>query len=404
MPEQILFERYREMQAYVGWGPADEDRIARIAPRLRTSFPAIIEDFYEEIARHPAAVKVIRGGKAQIDRLKETLQLWLDDLFFCAKDADYVERRWRIGLRHVRIGLDQIYVNAAMARIRCGVLDAHARHCAETIDEALANRVSINRLIDLELAIVQDAYQAEYLAWHNREERQRLLRAERLAAIGETMAGLVHESRNALQRTRACLEMLALDLEDRPDSLELVERVQAAQSDLHQLFEEVREYAAPLNLHLSHCDLSAKWRQAWGELSHLHEPKGLSLVEPPNDNSRHCVCDRFAVTQAFRNILENAIQASPQGGKVSVHCRETTRDGQREVQITIRDEGPGIDAALREQVGKPFFTTKTKGTGLGLAISTRIMESHGGRLEVGDPPSGAEIRVFLPRVDAEELS
>jgi len=76
------------------------------------------------------------------------------------------------------------------------------------------------------------------------EERAR--QASRLAAIGETMAALVHESRNALQRSKASLEMLSLEVEDRPDALKLVARAQKAQEDLHRLYEEVREWAAPL--------------------------------------------------------------------------------------------------------------------------------------------------------------
>ena len=63
-------------------------------------------------------------------------------------------------------------------------------------------RRTLNKLLDLDLAIIEEAYQTEFVAWQNRKERERLLRTERLAAIGETMAGLVHESRNILQRCR----------------------------------------------------------------------------------------------------------------------------------------------------------------------------------------------------------
>ncbi|MCZ6684295.1 MAG: PAS domain S-box protein, partial [Planctomycetota bacterium] len=85
---------------------------------------------------------------------------------------------------------------------------------------------------------------------------ERALQAERLAAIGETIAGLAHESRNAFQRSQACLEMLALELENRPDQLELVDRTQRALDHLHRLYEEVRDYAAPINLDRQSCDLA----------------------------------------------------------------------------------------------------------------------------------------------------
>jgi signal transduction histidine kinase len=393
-----LFGRYEELTRYVGWSPTDEARVRTAGPALRSSFAGIVDDFYAEILRHPKAAQVITGGDAQIVRLKQTLMRWLEELFFGQRDEDYVVRRWQVGLRHVQIGLDQIYVNAAMSRIRSGLLAAHAARCTGPAEELVQTRFSINRLVDLDLALIEDAYQAEYVAWQNREERQKLLEAERLAAIGETMAGLVHESRNALQRTRACLEMLALDLRDRPQSLNLVERIQIAQNDLHQLFEEVREYAAPLKLHRSSCNLTATWRQVWEDLANLHNPKSLTLVEPAGSEPCRCVVDRFALAQAFRNVLENAIQASPRCGQVTIAAsRASTAGGGGGIVIVIRDEGPGIPATERQRVFEPFFTTKTKGTGLGLAIARRIIDSHGGRIEIGEPPNGTEISIHLPQ-------
>ena len=78
--------------------------------------------------------------------------------------------------------------------------------------------------------------------------QERMLQAERLAAIGQMVAGLAHESGNALARSQACLEMLALEVEDRPEALDLIGRIQKAQDHLQQLYEEVRSYAAPLKL------------------------------------------------------------------------------------------------------------------------------------------------------------
>ena len=78
--------------------------------------------------------------------------------------------------------------------------------------------------------------------------QEKLMQTERLAAIGEMVAGLAHESRNALHRSQVCLEMLALDVEDRPEALNLIARLQAAQDDLYHLFEDVRSYAAPIHL------------------------------------------------------------------------------------------------------------------------------------------------------------
>ena len=110
MRHSSLFERYQELQGYVGWTELDARSIQSIAGRLEGAFHAIVVDFYEEIDRHPEARKVLSGGAAQVERLKTSLLGWLSDLFSGVYDADYVQRRWRVGLRHAEIGLATVFV------------------------------------------------------------------------------------------------------------------------------------------------------------------------------------------------------------------------------------------------------------------------------------------------------
>ena len=224
------------------------------------------------------------------------------------------------------------------------------------------------------------------------------LQRGRLAAIGETMAGLVHESRNALQRSKACLEMLALEVEDRPEALKLVTRVQHAQDYLQQLYEEVREYAAPIKLNREPCDLAHLWHETWDHLAQLREGKQIDLREELNIEKRIVSIDRFAIGQVFRNILENAISVSPPGGEIRLCCSGTRFHNRPAISVGICDQGPGLTLEQRKRIFEPFFTTKTKGTGLGMAIAQRIVESHGGRINLGPADqAGAEIIVILPQ-------
>ena len=212
------------------------------------------------------------------------------------------------------------------------------------------------------------------------------------------MTGLIHESRNALQRSKACLEMLALEVQDRADALDLVTRAQRAQEYLQQLYEEVREYAAPIKLQREPCNVAEVWRETWGHLAHLLEGTQLKLQEQLELNECVCDVDRFAVGQVFRNILENAIAASPPAGQITISCRETQVHGKRAIGIAFCDQGPGLTAEQQKRIFEPFFTTKTKGTGLGMAIAQRIVQSHGGTIRLGRADrAGAEIIVVLPR-------
>jgi len=231
-----------------------------------------------------------------------------------------------------------------------------------------------------------------------KRSQERQLQQERLAAIGQTMTGLVHESRNALQRSKACLEMLALEIEDRPEALNLVARIQNAQDYLHQLYEEVREYAAPINLRRNPCDLAQVWRDTWDDLAHVREAKELKLREVRNLENLTADIDRIAIGQVFRNILENAISVSPRQGEICIRCDEISLYDRPAIAIAFCDQGPGFTPEQRKRIFEPFFTTKTKGTGLGMAIAQRIVESHGGRIRLGDPDRvGAEIMVILPQ-------
>jgi PAS domain S-box-containing protein len=234
---------------------------------------------------------------------------------------------------------------------------------------------------------------------------ERILQAERLAAIGEMVTGLAHESRNALQRSKACLEMLALEVQDRPEALDLVARANKAQDHLHHLYEEVRSYAAPLTLKRQDVDLAQIWRSCWAHLEVMRGGKNVALREDTSGVSTHLEADAFALEQVFRNIFENAIVACPEPGEISVHVRKTRLRQRAALQIAVRDNGPGLNAEQAQRIFDPFFTTKTKGTGLGMAIAKRIVEAHGGKIAVGnDGWGGAEILFTLPVTDEDSLA
>jgi signal transduction histidine kinase len=231
-----------------------------------------------------------------------------------------------------------------------------------------------------------------------KELEEKLVQSARLAAIGEVITGLAHESRNALQRTQACLEMLEIELVGQPEALELVRRIQNAQDHLHHLYEEVRHFAAPIQIHREPCDLAHLWRNVWSHLELQRKGKQVDLCEMTNRLDLTCDVDSFAIGQVFCNILENAITACPVQGQILIRCAAAMLGSRPAVQVALRDNGPGISAADRARVFEPFYTTKAKGTGLGMAIARRIVEAHGGTIELGDGlPRGAEFLVTLPR-------
>jgi PAS domain S-box-containing protein len=231
-----------------------------------------------------------------------------------------------------------------------------------------------------------------------KQAQDRAVQAERLAAIGQMVAGLAHESRNALQRSQACLEMLALKVSDRAGALDLIARIQRAQDDLHHLFDDVRGYAAPIRLERRPCNLAEVWREAWGHLAAARRGRQACLGEQVDGVDLHCNADPFRLEQVFRNILDNALAACHNPVEIAIRAAEARFDDRPAVRVAVRDNGPGLSPEQAEKLFEPFYTTKTRGTGLGMAIVKRIVDAHGGRIEVGDQAGpGAEIVLTLPR-------
>lgn len=230
------------------------------------------------------------------------------------------------------------------------------------------------------------------------EDAQRqALQAERLAAIGQVTAVLAHEARNLLQRIQGGLDRLSWRLQDRPEALDVLTRVQAAQRDMTYLFENVRSFAAPLKLDVGLHDVAEVWREAWQHVLASTPDKRAELLEQIDVARPVCMVDRFRMEQVFRNIFENALAAAPEPVQVTVTCRATEIDHRPALLIACRDNGPGLTPQQRTQIFEPFYTTKPRGTGLGMAIAKRIVEAHDGTIAIGTRPGGAEILIALPR-------
>jgi PAS domain S-box-containing protein len=230
-------------------------------------------------------------------------------------------------------------------------------------------------------------------------ERKRAEQDRRLAAVGQMLSAIAHESRNSLQRIQACLEMLRLDFEDNPEAARQLDGIERASDNLTRLFEELREFAAPLNLQREACDLGEIWRIAWANLAHMRRDRQAELRESGHGTDLRLEADGFRLEQVFRNMMENSLAACQDPVEIDIVCSEELHQGAPSVCIHIRDNGPGLSEEQKRRLFDAFYTTKAKGTGLGMAISRRIVEAHGGRIAVGeDCTRGAEFRLVLPRM------
>jgi signal transduction histidine kinase len=368
MGPQTPYDRYQELQRYVGWNDEDAGRVVAAGGLLRPHLAPLIEDFYDEIERHPDAKKVITGGAAQVARLKSTLMGWLHDLFSGAYDRDYVVRRWRVGWRHVEIGLDQVYTNVALSRLRRGLMALLEKHWEGDRAESLACRVSLNILLDLDLAIIEDAYQAEHTA--------RQQRGERLAAIGQVAGGIAHELRNPLNVIKTSVYYLVNARNPNPaKTTEHMQRIERHVAVADGVITALSAFARMPVPDLRPVDVAACVREAL-ELNPLPETVRVSPEFP--DSLPRVLADPGQLQIVLGNLVRNAREAMPQGGTLTV--RATVAGGG--VELSLADTGVGIPPQDLARIMEPLYSTKARGLGLGLALARAILEKNQGALRV----------------------
>lgn len=217
-------------------------------------------------------------------------------------------------------------------------------------------------------------------------------RAEQLAAVGRLAAGIAHEIRNPLAAISGSIELLAQSLDhQRSEDRELMSIVLREVERLNGLITQLLEFARPRTLELARVDLGS----LLGEIVRVfaHDKRlGEAAVEL-DAPSLFIDADPEKLRQVMWNLLRNAAEAAP-GQPIAVAVAAEPRV----VRLTVRDRGAGIPAEHRERLFEPFFSTKEGGTGLGLATVHRIVEEHGGSIEIECPPSGGTLVVVrLPR-------
>jgi len=224
---------------------------------------------------------------------------------------------------------------------------------------------------------------------------QQLRLKESLAAVGELTAGIAHEFRNGLATIHGYSKLLAID-ELPPNYRPYVLGIRAEAESLGQVVTNFLNFARPAQLMLSRVDLKAICERAAEEMR--SDARALGGDVDVRGEFGALEGDEVLLRQAFSNLLRNAVEACSGAAVAPVVVVEAEVDrAQRVSRISVNDNGPGVDPSNREQVFRPFFTTKRNGTGLGLALVQKIIVSHNGRILVSSSSlGGASFQITLP--------
>ncbi|HTU02886.1 MAG TPA: ATP-binding protein [Candidatus Sulfotelmatobacter sp.] len=227
-------------------------------------------------------------------------------------------------------------------------------------------------------------------------------RADRLAALGILAAGMAHEVRNPLVGIRAAAQLLEKEPGFAGEWREFTGVIIRQVDRLNRLVDDLLAFAGQRPLARQPADV----HQLLGEALRLEGPAlqaaGIQVARQYDPALPAVAADPDRLLQVFLNLLRNGIEAmSDRRGTLSVRTRfervAPQCGGRPAAVVEIQDQGPGIPPRVQAQLFNPFFTTKAKGSGLGLPISQRIVEEHGGAIEVqGREGEGAVFRVLLP--------
>lgn len=256
---------------------------------------------------------------------------------------------------------------------------------------AFAIRIAFDALVGACLGVLSEhkRRQGELL----RQQQEQLAHFDRVATVGELAAGLAHELRNPLAGISGALHVLSGQYESGAEQHVLLSDVQAQIARMNKTLSDLLQLARPRAPQLTVVDVNTL-------LSHslrFVAQNGVEVVPQLKRDLPPLLADANLLHQAFLNILVNARQAMPQGGRLTIRTRLQEEAGGWAVVVEISDTGIGIPLEHRARIFQPFFTTKAQGTGLGLPIAARIIEQHGGRIAVDSAAGhGTTFRITLP--------
>lgn len=219
----------------------------------------------------------------------------------------------------------------------------------------------------------------------------------------DSMARWAHDVKNAMTTISTFMQLLPAKWHDAHFRSSFYPAARDEAMRINRLVNTMLDSARQRNPNHPHVDLHAMLAHLLAVKTPLADQRHLRLRFRDGLSDPTLRIDQDAIEEAIHNLLSNAMEASPEGGRIDIRLEDDILpNGQPAVRLEIQDRGPGVDEALREAIFAPYMSTKsgcpsTGGTGLGLTIARHHVESHGGRIEVESPNrGGALFRVVLP--------
>jgi two-component system sensor histidine kinase HydH len=223
----------------------------------------------------------------------------------------------------------------------------------------------------------------------------KLRQSQRLSAIGNLAAGIAHDVRNPLNAIKL-LSSHALDLLDATENEQTTKQIKTIRTEVDRLEDIVSGFlslAKEEELSFEATSIDTILGECLRLMKKDAETRGINLVSELRAGDVPLMLDTAKMSRAILNVLINALEACPEGGRVRLFSR-TSGDS---CEVEIRDDGPGMSDEVLDRIFDPYYTTKAMGTGLGLSITRGIIEEHRGSITISSSPgAGSQALITLP--------
>lgn len=273
-----------------------------------------------------------------------------------------------------------------------GRLASSFKHMMTALRE---NEEELNRLNrNLERKVFERTSELEEKSLKLMRTQQELLRAEKLAAIGELASGVAHEINNPAAIIRGNIELLLTQLEEghpaREEAIEVLKQTER----MSRITQNMLTFAREQSIELEQVSVNEIINEVLCQVEHQEPTQEITISTNLDTNVPSILADGDRLRQVFTNIIVNSLQALNGQGALKIFSR-LEGDG---VEVRFEDNGPGFSKEVKEKIFNPFFTTKSSGTGLGLSVSYGIIKALKGRISAhSEPGQGATFTIFLPR-------
>ncbi len=226
---------------------------------------------------------------------------------------------------------------------------------------------------------------------------EQMAQAEKLASVGELATCLAHEIKNPLAGISCAIEVLMDEYDDEHPNTVVFNEILEQVHRLDKTVKDILDFAKPGELTHSMVNINTIVEKTARFLMPRAKAGNVIIKTMLDGSIPETMADEKKIQEVFFNLTFNAIQAMPDGGKLSIYTRLREESSPNFIEISFEDTGEGIKQENIGRIFKPFFTTHHKGTGLGLYISKRVVEFHGGNIYVKSiPGEGSTFTVKLP--------